>query len=459
MTYLALSAGCKGLGFWSDRFLADSHQGRDRLLTLALLNQELTMLEPMLLTAVDAPVWIDTSIPDVKAAVVHCERGLLVLPMWLGAGAQFVPGQAAARQLTIRVPGVPIGTQPWHVSPAEVTSLPAKRVVGGTEVTLREFDQSAAIAFTSDNSPTGLLVRWQEQSRKMAKLAAQWSYQLAVVEIDKVEKVQAQLTELAKADKAPAVPDADSLMTKARTSLADAKAAWDADDHRKAYADAQRALRPARLLMRAHWEAAAKSLGPDAPTTASPYAVSFYTLPRHWKFREELRVCSAGGNMLSHGDFETERLPPGWQPAMATPEDVEGEVKLTSFEPAEGKQCLMLQVRPKVAPGAATPQVAALEPTFVGAISPPVSLPPGSLVRISGRVKLSKPVTASADGVLVFDSAGGEPLGLRLTAATNGWKRFTLFRRVPPGGQVQVTAALTGLGTAYFDDLKVEPLQ
>ena len=79
----------------------------------------------------------------------------------------------------------------------------------------------------------------------MAKLAAQWSYQLAVVEIDKVEKVQAQLAELAKADKAPAVPDADTLMAKARTSLADAKAAWDADDHRKAYADAQRALRPA----------------------------------------------------------------------------------------------------------------------------------------------------------------------------------------------------------------------
>ncbi len=324
---------------------------------------------------------------------------------------------------------------------------------------MREFDQSAAIAFTSDNSPTGLLVRWQEQSRRMAKLAAQWSYQLAVVEIDKVEKVQAQLAELARADKAPAVPDADTLMAKARASLGDAKTAWDAGDHRKAYADAQRALRPARLLMRAHWEAAARSLGPDAPPTASPYAVSFYTLPRHWKFRAELTLSTPGGNVLSHGDFETDRLPPGWQPAQATPEDVEGEVKLTSIEPAEGKQCLMLQVRPKVAPGAATPQVAALEPTFVGAVSPPVSLPPGSLVRITGRVKLAKPVTASADGALVFDSAGGEPLGLRLTAATNGWRKFTLFRRVPSSGQVQVTAALTGLGTAYIDDLKVEPLQ
>ena len=53
LTYAAISAGCRGLGFWSDRFLADSHQGRDRLLTLALLNQELRMLEPLLETADD----------------------------------------------------------------------------------------------------------------------------------------------------------------------------------------------------------------------------------------------------------------------------------------------------------------------------------------------------------------------------------------------------------------------
>ena len=35
LTYLSLAAGCRGLGFWSDRFLADSHQGRDRLLEVA----------------------------------------------------------------------------------------------------------------------------------------------------------------------------------------------------------------------------------------------------------------------------------------------------------------------------------------------------------------------------------------------------------------------------------------
>src|SRR5262249_47539503 len=115
LTYLALAAGCRGLGFWSDRFLADSHQGRDRLHTLALLNQELQMLEPLLGTA-GAARWIGANLPEVQAAVMRTERGVLVLPMWLGKGAQFVPGQSAAALLTVIVPEVPAGTQAWRIS-------------------------------------------------------------------------------------------------------------------------------------------------------------------------------------------------------------------------------------------------------------------------------------------------------------------------------------------------------
>src|SRR5207244_11050757 len=104
--------------------------------------------------------WIDTSVPDVKAAVLRCDRGVLVLPMWLGKGAQFVPGQAAANRLRLTVPQVPAGAQAWVVSPGDVLALPAERVAGGTRVTLSEFDQTAAIVFMTDTSPAGLVVRW-----------------------------------------------------------------------------------------------------------------------------------------------------------------------------------------------------------------------------------------------------------------------------------------------------------
>src|SRR5439155_2860345 len=139
------------------------------------------------------------------------------------------------------------------------------------------------------------------------KLAAQWSYDLAGVELGKVERVQAQLAQLA-----PPVPDAPQLLAKARQYLSESKAAWDKGDYREAYHNGQRALRPLRILMRAQWEAAVKSL--DGPPTASPYAVSFYTLPRHWRFHQQLGECTPGGDKLGDGDFERgDPLPAGWQ--------------------------------------------------------------------------------------------------------------------------------------------------
>jgi hypothetical protein len=467
LTYLALASGCKGLGFWSDRFLADSHQGRDRLLALALLNQEIQMLEPMLLGVIDAPVWIETSIPDVKAAVLRCDRGVLVLPMWIGSGAQFVPGQSATTSLKMTVPMVPTGAQAWAVSPGEVKALPQlKRVVGGSEVTLAEFDITAAIAFTSDNSPTGLLVRWQDQSRRMVQLAAQWSYDLAGAELAKVEQVQTQLRA-----SGHEVADAAALMAKARQYITTAKSEWDGQDYHAAYRDSQRALRPLRILMRAEWEAAVNSLGPDSPPTASQFAVSYFTLPKHWRFRAMLEQCSPGGNKLPDGDFErADGIPSGWRIQQATPEEVEGEAKVTTDRPHAGLGCLMIQVRAKAPPAPpaaangkpaappAPPTITALEPTYLAVSSPPVQLPPGSLVRISGWVNVPKAIEASADGALFFDTAGGEPLGVRLTEATKGWRKFTLFRRVPATGEMRVTAALTGVGTVYFDDLTIEPL-
>ena len=66
-------------------------------------------------------------------------------------------------------------------------------------------------------------------------------------------------------------------------------------------------------------------------------------------------------------------------------------------------------------------------------------------------------ISASVDGALFYDSAGGEPLAVRQTGSIP-WRKFTLYRWVPPSGTIHVTLALTGLGTVYFDDVRIEPL-
>jgi hypothetical protein len=447
LTYTALAAGCRGLGFWSDRFLADSHQGRDRLLTLALLNLELQMLEPLLVSAFP-PRWVPTSQPDVQAAVLRTEHeGLLVLPIWMGKGAQFVPGQGAASKLTIVVPEVPAGTQAWEVSPAEVRSLQTERVVGGTKVTLPEFGLTAAVVFTADNNPTGLIVRFQERLRRMRKPAAQWAHDLAEVELEKVTRVESQL----EAD-GHKQPDGQRLLEQTRSRLRASAEYYNNGDYRQAYEEAQRTLRPLRILMRAQWEDATRIL--DSPV-ASPYAVSFFTLPRHWRLVTQVRQSTAGANVLRNGNFEgtPESGSGGWSLQQSKLDPVDLTAKRVPQEPKEGRQCLMLEIKPQ---HPAVP-ILSLERTFLAMQSPPVRLPPGTLVRISGWVRIPLPITASVDGVLFYDSAGGEPLAIRLTA-TQGWKKFTVFRQVPASGAVSVTLALTGLGKAFFDDVRVEPL-
>jgi nucleoid-associated protein YgaU len=78
-------------------------------------------------------------------------------------------------------------------------------------------------------------------------------------------------------------------------------------------------------------------------------------------------------------------------------------------------------------------------------------------VKISTWIKLPVSPKASTDGALFYDSAGGEPLAVRLTNPT-GWKQFTLYREVPDTGRINVTLAMTGIGAVYFDDVKIEPL-
>ncbi len=445
MAYAAVGSGYRGLGFWSDRFLADSHTGRDRLLALALLNQELEMLGPILVEGKE-PTWVETSKSEVKAAVIRTKNAVLVLPMWLGGGAQYVPGQDAISDLSVSVPMIPPSWGAWQISPAEVRSIRPERVIGATRVTLHDFSLTAAVLFTGDLG--GQVVRLQNQQRQMAPTAAQWSHDQAAEELAKVEKIHGELEQAGHK-----LPDGPELLQKARALLQECADLRRDGKHEEAYEKSQAALRAVRLLMRADWDLAVKPL--SAPT-ASPFAVSYYTLPKHWQFIEQLQGLHTSANVLPDGDFESapERAPTGWlmqeEPSL---DEVTAVARRVTDQPKEGRQCLMLQLNAK---DPALPPLA-LERSFVAIHSPAVHLPPGTPVAISAWVRIPAAITASADGVLLYDSIGGEPLAVRLTNATK-WTKYTLYRRVPASGVVNVTMALTGLGAVYFDDIRIEPL-
>lgn len=479
LTYLGLASGYRGLGFWTDQFLSPDFAvqgslGRDRMIELYLLNTEIELLEPVLFAADDEKtMWVNTSHPLVKAAVIRGKKGIVVLPVWIGGGSQFCPDQGAVDALRITVPLVPDGADPWLLTPANFENLRStggiRAVPGGAEITIPKFDLTAAIVFTNDLAPDGLVVRWQDNIRNgSAKRAAQLALEQAREINDKVRNVHDQLIGVA-----PPVRGADDLFAQARQSIERSAKAMANNQPDVSYRDARSALRPLRIIMREHWRNATASL---STPTSSPYAIGFYTLPQHWELARRMQSARPGGNLLRHGTFELSQNPPeggaavaslpGWtarethlDPAtpIAAIVNVDDTIRAGTGKGQNlGKHCLKLSVTPKLPKNAKdTRPPLALERVSLAVDTPPVDLAPGTWARVSFWAKVQN-ISSTADGALVFDSVGSEPLSVRLYGG--GWQQYHLYRPIPADGKLTVTMALTGFGEAYFDDLRIETM-
>jgi hypothetical protein len=495
LTYLALAAGYHGLGYWSDQFLSDRCHGQDRLLEIALLNAEVELLEPVLVNAQAEATFRPTDVPGVLAAVLRGPKETVVLPIWTGAGTQYCPDAMTAGALSVVVPLVPDGATAWRITAAGVEEIKDhKRVADGTKITIPEFDTTAAVVFTTDVSGKGRLVKWQENTRhKLARTAAYWARQQAWVQYTKTAATHKAIL----AAGGPDVPDALTYFDQARRQIEEASKYTDNNQPDMAYMAARRAQRPLRVLMHTHWKQAVQSL--DVPT-ASPFAVSFYSLPKHWQLHRQMSASRPAGNALPHGGFElSDPAPPdgaavsslpGWIPRKQLLDEVNGlaaivnteapnvqdpppppdlervgrydaagrpiptasSVKALAPRPTLGRHCLQLAVVPKKADESPL----ALERSFLAVDSPAVEFAPGTWVRITFWAKVAD-TYSTADGVVVYDSVGGEPLAVRLIS-TPEWRRFHLYRQVPASGKIAVTFALTGMGLAFFDDVKIEPM-
>ncbi|MGA2799420.1 MAG: hypothetical protein ABSE63_17700, partial [Thermoguttaceae bacterium] len=150
MALTAITSKSRGLLFVSSSPLdANDTETRHRALAVQLLNLELELIEPWA-AAGDFVTTGKCSEKEVVAAMLQAERARLLLPIWYSSGAQCVPAQSAAKNLTLVAAGVPESAGAFEMNPSGIKPIPHKRVDGGMLVTLAEFNLTAEALLAQD---------------------------------------------------------------------------------------------------------------------------------------------------------------------------------------------------------------------------------------------------------------------------------------------------------------------
>lgn len=444
LTYLAITAGARGICFQSSSSLDDNHaQARLRSLTLQSLNRELALIEPWIAGGVNVGS-VDASDPEVIAVALATDRSRLVISIRRATGAQYVAGATPGKPCSLTVPGVPESSNAFEITTTGLKPLRHRRVAGGMRLMVDKLSSVSLLVLTQNP----LVIR--NLSHKIGSIGQadrQLQRSLAAVSLSLVEDTERRLELVA-----PVEPRTSALLQEARAGLRQSERLLATGDATTADHYARRCLGALSQLRRSRWEQAVRGL--SAPVS-SPFCLHYATLPMHWQLLRQASTATAGANIMPGGDFEDleQMIRSGWRHFQQSPNGIKSDVSLTSSAPREGRHALRIRaVRVEVnARGSAVETT----PVWINSATTPISA--GQLIRIHLWVRIDNPIVDSLDGLMIFDSLGGPLLAQRIRQ-TNGWQDVTLFRKATRPHPLIVTFALTGIGDVAIDELVVQPL-
>ncbi|WP_310820500.1 hypothetical protein [Stratiformator vulcanicus] len=477
--YSAINAGCRAVGYWTSGPIdRNDNVSLERRLALSAINTELSLVDDLLAEAVavgEVPFYVDlrkagssgyrirssntplrpeddfspfakksTDAGARQAAMYRTGGGLLILPVWFGRDAQLCPGQLAASDVSLIVPGVNDSASAWEITPTRMRSLKRERVPGGTRLTIPRFDQTAIILITSDRT---LIAKLRERISEISRRAAETEVKLAELKLERVRKTNAALAEYNARQS-----DGPQLLARSESTAMQARQALQRGDYDFAAVSAKSVRQYLRILQRAHWDDAVR---PMSTPLSSPHTAAFSTLPDHWRLLASLGLSVSppieNSNSLLTGDFESidAMLTAGWKHEQNRLEGVRTMAELVP-DAKSGEHALRLLAAPQVK--SETPRSINESPVTIE--SPPVDVEPGQIIHISGWIKIERPIVSNLDGLTIHDSLNG-PSGALRWKSTGGWTRFEMLREASSYEVLTVTFALNGLGEAIIDDIRI----
>lgn len=440
LTFTAVASGVRGVCFRSQGRLDGQGPGaQQRADILKLLNAEMQLVEPWMAAGSYAGD-VENDDPQVRIGTLQTERARLLLVRRYLPNQQWVLSPAEKDRVTLTMPGTPSSTHVYRLSTLGMEPLVHKRVTGGTHIAVEAAGVCSMIVLTQD--PLVL----NRVARDLAALEAQQAKLHYEIVARKVEVTQQAIGRIPD----NAFPTGQRSLGLATASLQQALRLIAANDRRGAEKYIVEADRHATIAQYGHWQFATQAF---ATAVESPLCTSFATLPAHYELAERLRMASWSENVLGGGDMERldALMQAGWRHVRDPNVQLTSSVELAP-QSHSGQSSLHLRAFPAQQEA---PTIVETPPVWV--VTPAIAVGQNKMVRIRGYVRTSAAISASHDGVMVFDSLGGQALATRIKAAET-WRQFTLYRVAPTDANVTVTFALTGIGEAWIDDVDITVL-
>jgi hypothetical protein len=419
---------------------------RCRAATLQLINRQLQLIEPWL--AAGKVVGRVSSIDSAWIGVVHrADQARLLIPLkaefFGNSDRAATPSAAPNGDVVFVVPGIPESSRAYSLSPVALRPLVSQRVAGGTRIVLPADDRDSFVILTED---PGVVYGFRQRIARDAPRTARLQHELAKLYAHTAAERHRRLARFGAssdqdqrqiADITPRLREVDSLLLSNRNEPA----------YRIARALSKSLLDQAREQRRAK--------GAASTFVSHPLALSDGQIAHFAEFERRRAAMRGGENILYGGDFEDldQMTQFGWQHVRCKESGIDAGAKLSSNNPQNGSYCLELFAAARQGELPALPAGPA-----VWVNSPPVAVHEGSIIEITGWVRIDNAIAGSVDGLQILDSLGGTELSSAMRE-TDGWQEFSIIRGVPNSTELRLTFALSGVGSAYVDGVMVHAIE
>lgn len=442
LTAAAMSVKSRNFVFSSESSLMEKTPAAEqRARNLELINLRLQLLSPWLATGKVSGV-AQSSEPGLSAMVFQAERSHLLMPVAWSRNFQSQQSLYMNRPVSFLVPGVAESTDVYLLTLAGAKRLRHERTTGGLRVSAESLPVDGLIMLTSDSQAFS---RVSQYLRQVSGRAARLHRDVVAHQLQQLEQLIANSPE-----RTESIDAFRTLIGRSIQELAACDRNLASGYHELAYDRAdtiEQVLAQAEYVLRNR---------PGEPITlVTPLGFSTATLFEERKLANLLSTAMASGELLAGGNFEDLNglLQSGWRHQQLPHAGITSAVRLSPDMPHEGAYCLELEARnlDVNAPTSVVPTA----PVWISTQG--IAVKTGDLVEISGVARVPEQLIGTVDGLQIIDSLGGPGMATRIIHSPS-WRSFRIVRGVTTDTQLVVSIALSGLGKAQVDDLRVRKL-